>query len=80
MKENNRGVFVNSHTMSPETVETMNLTQRGTASQLKSRKLNTARDPRRSPLERKNSKETKSRRRRKRVEEEVRTNAERNRG
>lgn len=53
MKENNRGVFVNSHTMSPETVETMNLTQRGTASQLKSRKLNTARDPRRSPLERK---------------------------
>ncbi|KAF2574746.1 hypothetical protein F2Q70_00006167 [Brassica cretica] len=65
--------------MFPETVETMNLTQRGTASQLKSRKLNTARDPRRSSPE-KNSKETKSRRRRKRVEEEVRTNAERNRG
>lgn len=53
MKENNRGVFVNSHTMSPETVETMNLTQRGTASQLKSRKLNTARDPRRSSPEKK---------------------------
>ncbi|KAF3562589.1 hypothetical protein DY000_02019021 [Brassica cretica] len=43
----------------------MNLTQRGTASQLKSRKPNTARDPRRSSPE-KNSKETKSRRRRKR--------------
>lgn len=66
--------------MSPETVETMNLTQRGTASQLKSRKLNTARDPRRSPLQKKTPRKRKAGEEEREWRKEVRRNAERNRG